>query len=133
MKKVLIVICSILICIFISFYVGTTFFNIHKNLYTVISADTLKKKIKEKEDCIIFFYQDNCLSCKEAKYELNSFIQEYEYTIYAVNLSGAANGSFFSNVIGITETPTLIKYESGKEEKRITSIFSEEDLLNFIE
>lgn len=102
-----------------------------KNLYTVITTDDLMEKINKDESFTIFFLQKNCMACKEAEAVINAYIKETNEIIYAIDLTNAKKKSYLISIINISETPTVIRYARGEEEKRLTSIFTKEEFVIF--
>ena len=58
-------------------------------------------------------------------------IKETNEIIYAIDLTNAKKKSYLISIINISETPTVIRYARGEEEKRLTSIFTKEEFVIF--
>lgn len=118
-------------CVIIFLYSAKNLINYEKNLYTIITTDDLIEKINKDESFTIFFFQKNCMACKEVEPIINSYIKNTNKPIYAIDLSNAEKESYLLNIIKISETPTVIYYTQGKEDKRLTSIFTDEEFTVF--
>ena len=120
-----------ILCIIILLYSSKRLINFEKNLYTVITTDDLMEKINKDESFTIFFLQKNCMACKEVEAVINAYIKETNEIIYAIDLTNAKKKSYLISIINISETPTVIRYARGEEEKRLTSIFTKEEFVIF--
>lgn len=131
MKKKFIIFIMFILCIIIILYSSKKLINFEKNLYTVITTDDLMEKINKDESFTIFFLQKNCMACKEVETVINEYIKETNEIIYAIDLTDAKKKSYLISIINISETPTVIRYARGEEEKRLTSIFTKEEFVIF--
>lgn len=131
MKKKFIIFIMFILCIIILLYSSKKLINFEKNLYTVITTDDLMEKINKDESFTIFFLQKNCMACKEVEAVINAYIKETNEIIYAIDLTNAKKKSYLISIINISETPTVIRYARGEEEKRLTSIFTKEEFVIF--
>ena len=131
MKKKFIIFIMFILCIIILLYSSKRLINFEKNLYTVITTDDLMEKINKDESFTIFFLQKNCMACKEVEAVINAYIKETNEIIYAIDLTNAKKKSYLISIINISETPTVIRYARGEEEKRLTSIFTKEEFVIF--
>ena len=100
-----------------------------KNMCVKIESTELISKIEGQESFVIFFYQKNCISCKQVTSILNEYIQKTGKNIYALDLSSASKPGFIASVIGIEESPVIIFYEKGEEVMRLRGVFSLEEFM----
>lgn len=131
MKKIITIIIMSLICTVFFVYSYKNIITSQRNLYITIETDELISKIERKDSFILFFYQKNCISCKQVASVLNEYIEESGVEIFALDLSVASKPGFIAGVIGIEETPVLIIFEKGEEINRLNGIFSLEEFEEF--
>jgi thioredoxin-like negative regulator of GroEL len=86
------------------------------NYQKIILPEELEQKLKNQEDVTVYFFASNCSHCKVTTPILMPLAEEMGVDIVQYNLLEYAQGW---NQYGIEGTPTLVRYEDGKEIARI--------------
>lgn len=129
MKKIITIILLSLISIYFVFNAYKNIITSQKNMCVKIETEELILKIEGQETFAVFFYQNNCISCKQVTSVLNEYIQKTGVNIYALDLSSASKPGFIASVIGIEESPVIIFYDEGEEVMRLRGVFSLEEIM----
>lgn len=130
MKKLLVLIISILLISVIAIVLYTRMFKVEKPLYTKINTEQIENMKKEKKDFVVYLYQDNCAGCKRMKPIINEYIKETNSDIYAVDVNNSDDVKYLSNVLQVKKTPTFVFYKNGEESDREVGQISKEDIEN---
>jgi thiol-disulfide isomerase/thioredoxin len=86
------------------------------NYQKIILPEELEKKLDNKEDVTVYFFASNCPHCKVTTPVLMPLAEEMDVDIVQYNLLEFQQGW---DQYGIEGTPTLVRYEDGKEVARI--------------
>ncbi|PFA69491.1 thiol reductase thioredoxin [Bacillus sp. AFS015802] len=100
------------------------------NYQNVILPEELEKTLKNKEDATVYFYSSTCIHCKRTTPVLAPLAEDMGVDMVQYNLLEFDQGW---NQYGIEATPTLVRYENGKEVARIVGEHPEEDFKAFFE
>lgn len=95
-----------------------------------ISIKDLNKLNKNKEDVFVYFYQTNCSYCKKSSPIIDNLDNELNLKLRKINLEKEPKGWKEFMVGG---TPTIIKYEKGKEVLRIEGLKEKDEYKNWFE
>lgn len=133
MKKYCQIILGLVICFFSIFGISDLIYNVEKekNYYYELSAAELMKK-KDDDNLIVYYFKKDCMPCSLFKQTLNKQIKLYKYKVYAINIMDTSNNGEFLDNSNIKYTPTLIKFENGKETKRLEGNVGESKLNAFL-
>jgi len=93
------------------------------NYQNIILPEELDEMLDNKEDMIVYFFSSTCVYCKEATPILMPIAEEMNVDIKQFNLLEFEEGWDDYN---INATPTLVRYEDGKEVERVEGLQSEE-------
>jgi len=80
--------------------------------YNVISMDVLNSKIDNKDNFVLFVYQEGCFGCQRFKPILESVIQERHLLVYAINFWELESSHELRKTLEYT--PSLVIYKEGK-------------------
>lgn len=94
-----------------------------ENYQNLILPDELDKKLSDKEDVTVYFYQSTCVYCKQATPIVAPLAKEMGIDLVQFNLLEFENGW---DDYGIKETPTIVQYKDGKEVARMSGLAEEE-------
>lgn len=86
------------------------------NYQNIILPDDLEAKLNNKEDLTVYFFASNCPHCKRTTPILMPLADEMNIDVVQFNLLEFQEGW---EQYGIEGTPTLVRYEDGKEVARI--------------
>lgn len=86
------------------------------NYQKIILPDELEKKLDNNEDVTVYFFASDCPHCKVTTPVLMPLADEMGLDVVQYNLLEFQDGW---NQYGIEGTPTLVRYEDGKEVARI--------------
>jgi thiol-disulfide isomerase/thioredoxin len=86
------------------------------NYQKIILPEELEEKLDNKEDVTVYFFASNCPHCKVTTPVLMPLAEEMDVDIVQYNLLEFQQGW---DQYGIEGTPTLVRYEDGKEVARI--------------
>jgi thiol-disulfide isomerase/thioredoxin len=86
------------------------------NYQKIILPEELEEKLDNKEDVTVYFFASNCSHCKVTTPVLMPLAEELDVDIVQYNLLEFQQGW---DQYGIEGTPTLVRYEDGKEVARI--------------
>jgi thioredoxin-like negative regulator of GroEL len=86
------------------------------NYQKIILPEELEKKLDNKEDVTVYFFASDCPHCKVTTPVLMPLAEGMDVDIVQYNLLEFQDGW---NQYGIEGTPTLVRYEDGKEVARI--------------
>lgn len=86
------------------------------NYQKIILPDELEKKLNNNEDVTVYFFASDCPHCKVTTPVLMPLADEMGLDVVQYNLLEFQDGW---NQYGIEGTPTLVRYEDGKEVARI--------------
>ena len=131
-KKLIRNILTVLVTTFISVNVVYTEVNGH-NYYTKIDASEISRYTASKNYTVIYFYKENCSPCSKFKTTLNNYIKKNNTKVYGVNINKDRNDYFdLTDKYKLEYTPTVIKFKSKKEVKRIEGLVSNNEFLSFM-
>ncbi|WP_442599001.1 thioredoxin family protein [Neobacillus sp. D3-1R] len=86
------------------------------NYQNIILPDELETKLQNKEDLTVYFFASNCPHCKRTTPILMPLAEKMGIDVVQFNLLEFEAGW---DQYGIEGTPTLVRYEDGKEVARI--------------
>jgi thiol-disulfide isomerase/thioredoxin len=86
------------------------------NYQKIILPDELEEKLDNNEDVTVYFFASDCPHCKVTTPVLMPLADEMGIDVVQYNLLEFQDGW---NQYGIEGTPTLVRYEDGKEVARI--------------
>lgn len=95
-----------------------------ENYQNIITPDELDKKLEEEDSTIVYFFSPECIHCMNTTPVLMPVAEDMDEHVYQYNLLEYGNGW---NEFNIQSTPTLVKYENGKETSRIVGEHSKEE------
>lgn len=122
--SVLLISCALLICVRIAGNVNIE----NQNEYIDIGADIMLGKIENQETFTVYFYQEDCNGCMEVNDVLNTYIKSTGDQIYAIDLNNTDYPQYLVNILKIQSSPTIIRFEKGQEQSRLSSVFNLEEL-----
>lgn len=95
-----------------------------KNESNSMTPSKLVTAINSEDDILVYFYQTDCVYCKQAKPIIDSLVDEMEIELENFNLQEyTAEWENFN----ITGTPTLVHYKDGAEVSRIDGLREEKE------
>lgn len=86
------------------------------NYQDIILPEEVDEKIDKKEDFIVYYFSPTCEHCQRTTPVLMPAAEDAGVKIDQLNLLEFEDGW---DKYGITATPTLVKYEDGKEVDRV--------------
>lgn len=86
------------------------------NYQNIILPEEVDEKMDKKEDFVVYYFSPTCPHCKKTTPELMPAAEEAGVEIGQFNLLEFEDGW---QKYGIESTPTLVKYENGKEVDRV--------------
>ncbi|QNG59891.1 thioredoxin family protein [Bacillus sp. PAMC26568] len=86
------------------------------NYQDIILPEEVDEKIGKKEDFVVYYFSPTCEHCQRTTPVLMPVAEETGVEIGQFNLLEFEDGW---RKYGITHTPTLVKYEDGKEVDRV--------------
>jgi thiol-disulfide isomerase/thioredoxin len=86
------------------------------NYQNIILPDQLEEKLANKEDVTVYFFASDCPHCKVTTPVLMPLAEEMGIDVVQYNLLEFQDGW---NQYAISGTPTLVRFEDGKEVARI--------------
>lgn len=92
-----------------------------------VTAEELQQQLDRDEEVVVYFWQTGCEYCEQVKPYIEPFIEEYDAV--SINLSDHNVWQTYS----INGTPTVIRFEDGKEVGRIEGAVSEQQYETFFE
>ncbi|WP_214755695.1 thioredoxin family protein [Exiguobacterium sp. s157] len=107
---------------------GLLFFLNNANEETGVNAvtpDELETKISEEEEVVVYFWQTGCEYCEQVKPYVEPLIEEND----AVSINLADHNVW--TTYGINGTPTMIRFQDGKEVGRVEGAVSEQQYETF--
>lgn len=90
-----------------------------------VTADELETKISEDEEVVAYFWQTGCEYCEQVKPYVEPLIEEYDAV--SINLTDPNVWTTY----GINGTPTIIRFQDGKEVERVEGAVSEQQYETF--
>ncbi|TCI23574.1 thioredoxin [Exiguobacterium sp. SL-10] len=90
-----------------------------------VTADELETKISEEEEVVVYFWQTGCEYCEQVKPYVEPLIEEND----AVSINLADHNVW--TTYGINGTPTMIRFQDGKEVGRVEGAVSEQQYETF--
>ena len=90
-----------------------------------VTAEELETKISEEEEVVVYFWQTGCEYCEQVKPYVEPLIEEYD----AVSINLADHNVW--TTYGINGTPTMIRFQDGKEVGRVEGAVSEQQYETF--
>lgn len=99
------------------------------NYQNIILPNEVEKKLKNKEDFIVYFYSPECPHCQRTTPILMPVAKDVGVTINQFNLLEFEDGW---NNYNIHETPTLVHFKDGKEQDRIVGYQEEATFKNLL-
>lgn len=85
-----------------------------------VTADELQQQLDQDGEVVVYFWQTGCEYCEQVKPYVEPLIEEYD----AVSINLADHNVW--TTYGIEGTPTIIRFEDGKEVGRIEGAVSEQ-------
>lgn len=121
MKKILIVILSIVLLIGLSFLIYRTFLK-KITTYTEVDYNQTLEKINSNERFALFIGSATCPHCTMYKVTVNDVIKDYNINIYYIDISKLTNEqyAYLNSHFPFKGTPVTIIIEDGKEYERQT-------------
>ncbi len=98
------------------------------NYQNIILPEELERKLANKEDVTVYFYQSTCPYCKELTPRLVPLAEELGVDLVQYNLLEFQEGW---EQYDIESTPTVVHFEDGKEKGRITGAVADEEFTAF--
>lgn len=95
-----------------------------------ISLKELEENIQSENGYYVYYFQPNCSHCKKVSPFVVPLGKKQNDRFALVDLSKHKGGWIKLN---ISQTPTIVYYESGKERKRIEGEHTESQYQNFFE
>ncbi|USK34505.1 thioredoxin family protein [Bacillus sp. F19] len=86
------------------------------NYQNIILPEEVDEKMDKKEDFVIYYFSPTCEHCKRTTPELMPAAEEAGVEIGQLNLLEFEDGW---QQYGIEVTPTLVRYQNGKEVERV--------------
>ena len=130
----------LVIGIFIILLLGLIlFFSLNKENSKLIpiTGDELLEKIEQKETFILVFTQEGCSHCKEYTPILNRVLNNYDITIYDLNLTELRKDKELYNkvsaIFNIPGTPTTIFINDGEEKTTINRLVGSSNYKDLVE
>lgn len=100
------------------------------NYQNQITPDELQKKLDNKEDITVYFYSPECVHCQRTTPKLVSLAKDLDVDVKKLNIFEFEEGwEQFGHISG---TPTLIRFENGKEVARAEGEQDEASLETFL-
>lgn len=90
-----------------------------------VTPEELETKISEEEEVVVYFWQTGCEYCEQVKPYVEPLIEEYD----AVSINLADHNVW--TTYGINGTPTMIRFQDGKEVGRVEGAVSEQQYETF--
>ena len=90
-----------------------------------VTPDELETKISEEEEVVVYFWQTGCEYCEQVKPYVEPLIEEYD----AVSINLADHNVW--TTYGINGTPTMIRFQDGKEGGRVEGAVAEQHYETF--
>ena len=90
-----------------------------------VTADELETKISEEEEVVVYFWQTGCEYCEQVKPYVEPLIEENDAV--SINLTDHNVWTTY----GINGTPTMIRFQDGKEVGRVEGAVSEQQYETF--
>jgi thiol-disulfide isomerase/thioredoxin len=100
------------------------------NYQNIILPEELEEKLDNNEDVTVYFFASDCPHCKVTTPVLMPLAEEMGIDVVQYNLLEFQNGW---DQYGIEGTPTLVRFEEGKEVARIDGSREEEDFRQWFE
>lgn len=95
-----------------------------------ITPDELDEKLADGEDLTVYFYSPTCVHCQRTTPELVPLADELDIDVKKLNLLEFEDKW---DTYGIEGTPTLVRYEDGKETGRISGEQTRESFHDFFD
>ncbi|MEI7027453.1 thioredoxin family protein [Paenibacillus sp. y28] len=86
------------------------------NYQNIILPDSLDKKIANKEEVLVYFFQPTCPHCLATTPVINPMVKDLGVDLKQLNLLEYVKGW---DKYKITGTPTIVYYKDGKEAARL--------------
>lgn len=93
-----------------------------ENYQNIILPQELEKKLANKEDVTVYFFQSTCIYCKQATPILMPMAKEMGIDLVQYNLLEFQEGWDKYRIEG---TPTIVQFKAGKETARINELQDE--------
>ena len=100
------------------------------NYQNLILPDELDKKLADKSDITVYYYSPECQHCVRTTPVVAPLAEEMGIDLVQYNILEFEQGW---NDYGIVETPTIIHYENGEEQARISGYQEKEVFKNWFE
>lgn len=131
-KKKIIILVSICVIILIGAIIIDNIYG--KSYLKEIKYDELVKKIEDKEDLVLLISQTTCSHCISYKPKLKNVANEYELTIYYIDVDLLDKDELESlkSYVSFSSTPTTVFLKEGTETTvatRINGDSSEEKII----
>lgn len=128
MKKMIML--SVIVITFSIIFIMFDFGKKTKDSENQISVEKLQNDLLKKEDYFVYFYQTDCLACKETSPIVVPMAKEMNIDLKKLNLQEDAAGWKEFEIKG---TPTIVYFKNGKEENRIFAKQSEKAFKQWFE
>ena len=123
MKKIMAVILIVISTIMIT---GCS----NNNTVTEINFKDLEEKINNKDSFILEVIQTGCSHCEEFSPRFRAVLKTNNLEAYSINIYNLSDEERkeFNDLVTISGTPTVIFFDKGKEENKISGAVSNEKL-----
>lgn len=128
MKKML-----VLFGVIISFFIVLTVIineNEDKQYENEITTKELEQEVLEENDHFVYFYQTDCIYCKETTPIVIPMANELNINLKVLNLQEDIEGW---KKFGIEGTPSIVRFKNGREVDRIVGKNTEGDFREWFE
>ncbi|MYL73096.1 thiol reductase thioredoxin [Halobacillus litoralis] len=95
-----------------------------------IQPDALEEEIQSGEPTTVYFYDPTCVHCQRTTPRMMPIVDEYDLDVKKMNVR-EFEGEW--DKYGIEGTPTLIHFENGEEQARVSGEQSVRDLDDFFQ
>ena len=102
----------------------------NNNTVTEINFKDLKEKITNKDSFILEVIQTGCSHCEEFSTRFRAVLKTNNLEAYSINIYNLSDEERkeFNDLVTISGTPTVIFFDKGKEENKISGAVSNEKL-----
>lgn len=106
-----------LICSFIVLLIVLSGCNTSQNYLIQINYETLKEKIDNKDDFVLYVSNKSCVHCKDFQPKLEAVINEHKVTIYKLSTDTMSTTEYddFTGLVGKLGTPSTLFFYDGIE------------------
>ena len=102
----------------------------NNNTVTEINFKDLEEKINNKDSFILEVIQTGCSHCEEFSPRFRAVLKTNNLEAYSINIYNLSDEERkeFNDLVTISGTPTVIFFDKGKEENKISGAVSNEKL-----